>query len=83
MKRKFEAWVIQAVHDAIARVLATCPGQKLPTRSRGVANGLPLPLSGASRNLTTFRPAASVHEKQLKLHGRCPFSRAEGAADGR
>jgi hypothetical protein len=30
VKRKYDAWVTRAEHDAIARVLATCPGQPLP-----------------------------------------------------
>jgi hypothetical protein len=31
VKAKYGLWVTQAEHDAMARVLATCPGQKLPT----------------------------------------------------
>ncbi|GAA4360978.1 HNH endonuclease family protein [Angustibacter luteus] len=32
VKRAYGLWVTAAERDAIARVLATCPGQKLPTR---------------------------------------------------
>jgi hypothetical protein len=30
VKRKYHAWVTHAEHDAIARVLVSCPGQRLP-----------------------------------------------------
>jgi hypothetical protein len=30
VKKKYDLWVTQAEKDAIARVLATCPGQQLP-----------------------------------------------------
>jgi Protein of unknown function (DUF1524) len=30
VKRKYHAWVTRAEHDAIARVLRTCPAQRLP-----------------------------------------------------
>lgn len=30
VKRKYDAWVTQAEHDAIARVLARCPGERTP-----------------------------------------------------
>ena len=30
VKRRYGAWVTQAEHDAIARVLSRCPGQRLP-----------------------------------------------------
>ena len=33
VKAKYGLWVTQAEHDAIARVLAGCPGQKLPPDS--------------------------------------------------
>lgn len=31
VKQKYRLWVTQAEHDAIVRVLQTCPGQQLPT----------------------------------------------------
>jgi len=31
VKRKYRVWITQAEHDAIARVLARCPGRRLPT----------------------------------------------------
>jgi hypothetical protein len=34
VKTKYEAWVTQAEHDAIARVLAKCPDQPLPKTGR-------------------------------------------------
>lgn len=33
VKAKYSLWVTQAEHDAMARVLATCPGQALPTQN--------------------------------------------------
>ena len=30
VKHKYDAWVTQAEHDAIARILARCPGRRLP-----------------------------------------------------
>jgi hypothetical protein len=30
VKRRYGAWVTRAEHDAIARVLAKCPGERLP-----------------------------------------------------
>ena len=32
VKQAYGAWVTAAERDAIARILATCPGQPLPTR---------------------------------------------------
>lgn len=32
VKSKYQLWVTQAEHDAIARVLSTCPNQALPTK---------------------------------------------------
>ena len=34
VKRRYAAWVTRAEHDAIARVLARCPGQTLPRAGR-------------------------------------------------
>jgi hypothetical protein len=34
VKRKYDAWVTPTEHDAMARVLTRCPGQKLPTGGR-------------------------------------------------
>jgi hypothetical protein len=33
VKVKYQLWVTQAEHDAIVRILATCPGQQLPVVS--------------------------------------------------
>jgi hypothetical protein len=50
VKAKYKLWVTQAERDAIARVLATCPGQKLP------APGAPVHVT-ASRTPTTTATA--------------------------
>ena len=34
VKGKYQAWVTQAEHNAMARVLSTCPRQRLPTNGR-------------------------------------------------
>jgi len=43
VKRKYGAWVTRAEHDAMARVLAKCPGQRLPRGGRLGAPVVPRP----------------------------------------
>lgn len=55
VKQRYGLWVTQAEHDATARVLSTCPGQKLPK------SGLPPP-SASSRT----RPAIPVRQSHTQ-----------------
>jgi Protein of unknown function (DUF1524)/Excalibur calcium-binding domain len=57
VKTKYEAWVTQAEHDAIARVLTTCPGQQLPKSGRARVRVRPTHTVPASAPTATPEPA--------------------------
>lgn len=80
VKRKYRAWVTRAEHDAIARVLATCPGQKLPkpgARIQVQTNGTQPPPKTASTPTTDAAPPSSG---EGRAYANCTEARAHGAA---
>jgi Excalibur calcium-binding domain/Protein of unknown function (DUF1524) len=83
VKRKYQAWVTRAEHDAMARVLGPCPGEKLP--QGGVLPGPAVPAPAAPAQAATPRrhQAATPHGTGSG-HGRvfanCAAVRAAGLA---
>ncbi len=75
VKTKYRLWVTQAEKDAIGRVLATCPGQKLP------APGAPIPVT-----VTRTPPAIPNHHttsdtrrsRAGHVYANCTAARAAG-----
>ena len=57
MKTNYHAWVTQAEHDAIARVLATCPGEPLPTAGAGRERVVPTHTKPAPEPIATATAA--------------------------
>jgi hypothetical protein len=75
VKRKYKAWTTQAEHDAIARVLAKCPGQELPGSGRVEVQVRP------TREAATATPTPV--EPRLangRVFTNCDAARASGAA---
>ena len=81
VKTRYKAWVTRAEHDAIARVLATCPGQPLPKSARLRVRVVP----------THVEPAPTATQKPRKhssgtssgrghTYANCDAARAAGAA---
>jgi hypothetical protein len=70
VKMAYHLWVTPAEHDAIARVLATCPAQRLPTSSTSTQAGqnavapapapAPTPVPTTSAPATTAAPAPTT-----------------------
>lgn len=85
VKAKYHLWVTAAEHDAIARVLATCPSQPVPD------GGLPVTVaaSAAAPVQTTAPPAAAppppappppAGSTTEVYYANCSAARAAGAA---
>ena len=81
VKTKYESWVTKAEHDAIARVLATCPDEPLPRSGRKPVRVVP----------THVEPAPTAAPKPSKrgsgtgsgrghTYAGCHAARAAGAA---
>ncbi len=81
VKRRYAAWVTRAEHDAIARVLARCPGQTLPRAGR-----VRLPPGTVRPEATTPAPAPSPPSRSASPSGsgrvfrNCAAVRAAGLA---
>ena len=81
VKQRYHAWVTQAEHDAIARVLATCPGEPLP---KGGLTHLPVvPTHKAPSSTTTTtqpKPTPSASGGAGRVFANCDAVRAAGLA---
>lgn len=86
VKRRYDAWVTRAEHDAIARVLARCPGERLPRAGRlrvpVVATHRAVPHATPTRTPTAAATATAAPRRSR--HGRvfanCDAVRAAGLA---
>jgi hypothetical protein len=74
VKRRYGAWVTRAEHDAIARVLAGCPGTRLP---RSGARRVPVVVKRAPR--TTDSGGVFANCDAVRAAGLAPLRR--GSAD--
>jgi Excalibur calcium-binding domain/Protein of unknown function (DUF1524) len=78
VKIKYRLWVTQAEKDAIGRVLATCPGQKLPKSGRRIprtaSHTMPAPTATPSHSATgSGRRSGAGH-----VYANCTAARAAG-----
>jgi hypothetical protein len=79
VKDKYGAWVTQAEHDAMARVLATCPRQPLPKGGR--TRVIVVPRRTAPPTRTTPAPKATpAASRQGRVFANCDAVRAAGLA---
>lgn len=79
VKRKYRAWVTSAERDAIRRVLATCPDQKLPKPGARIHVHT---TSTQPPSTTTPKPttAAAPSSGGGRAYANCTQARAAGAA---
>jgi len=79
VKRRYAAWVTRAEHDAIARVLARCPGQTLPR-----AGGVRVPVDSVRPEAAAPAPRPPSRSGSPSGSGRvfrdCAAVRAAGLA---
>jgi Protein of unknown function (DUF1524)/Excalibur calcium-binding domain len=79
VKSKYGAWVTQAEHDAIARVLAACPGEKLPKFGR--VRVVPTHAEPAAEATATTKPnKTNAARGRAHYYENCDAARAAGAA---
>jgi hypothetical protein len=68
VKARYHLWLTQAEHDAMAHVLQSCPGQRVPQEARSVS-------------LVTVPPSHTRHPKPSHVYfDNCTEARAAGAA---
>ncbi len=83
VKRRYQAWVTRAEHDAMARVLGPCPGEKLPQGGVLPVPAVPAPAARAQAP-TPRRHQAPTPPRTGSGHGRvfanCAAVRAAGLA---
>jgi Protein of unknown function (DUF1524)/Excalibur calcium-binding domain len=81
VKTKYEGWVTQAEHDAIARVLATCPGQELPKSGRVRVRVVPTQTAPVPDPTATPEPTkAKGGSGEMQYFENCDAVRAAGRA---
>ena len=74
VKTKYKLWVTQAEKDAIGRVLATCPGQKLPEPGARIPVTLAAPTATSSHGTTSGRKGTGAGH----VYANCTAARAAG-----
>ncbi|GAB2922109.1 DUF1524 domain-containing protein [Rhodococcus aerolatus] len=83
VKARYELWVTPAERDAISTVLATCPGQPLPTGGTDPADlpadPAPSPTTRPAPSMAQPAPAAGADPVTLPFPN-CAAARAAGAA---
>jgi hypothetical protein len=86
VKATYSLWVTQAEHDAIARVLASCPDQQVPTEQKAPAKPVPAPAAPAPAAPAPAQPApvpapvAPAPAPAGVYYANCAAARAAGAA---
>jgi hypothetical protein len=81
VKTKYAAWVTQAEHDAMARVLATCPRQRLPTSGSVRVRVRPTHRApSTSTPAEPSQPAPSPSQEDGRVFANCAEVRAAGLA---
>src|SRR5262249_39164846 len=79
VKTKYGAWVTQAEHDATARVLASCPQERLPTSGRAAVRVRPT-RRAPSTPAAPKKAAPSVSQEDGRVFANCAAVRAAGLA---
>ncbi|MGC5168195.1 GmrSD restriction endonuclease domain-containing protein [Luteimicrobium sp. DT211] len=77
IKRVWHLWVTRAEHDAITRILATCPNQPVPsgaTKPRVIPKPAAMPTPAPMRRAAVPPPAAGKHPSTTAPldHWNCP-----------
>ncbi|AUZ33790.1 calcium-binding protein [Arthrobacter sp. PGP41] len=89
VKATYSLWVTKAEHDAMARILADCPGQLAPTNQEApatpapapaVAPALVAPAPAAPAPAAVPAPPAVVPAPAAAYFANCAAARAAGAA---
>ncbi|MDP9886037.1 pyruvate/2-oxoglutarate dehydrogenase complex dihydrolipoamide acyltransferase (E2) component [Sinomonas atrocyanea] len=87
VKATYGLWVTRAEHDAIARVLASCPDQQVPTDQKAPAKAAPAPAVPAAPAPVAPAPAqpapapvAPAPAPAGVYYANCAAARAAGAA---
>jgi hypothetical protein len=81
VKTKYKAWITLAEHDAIARVLASCPGQKLPKSGRDRIRVVPThPEPAIAATPEPRERSAGSRSGRGQVYANCDAARAAGAA---
>jgi hypothetical protein len=82
VKTKYELWVTRAEHDAIARVLAKCPGEKLPRigRSRVPVVSTHVDPVRAATTVTPRKRSPQTRSRRGHTYANCDAARAAGVA---
>jgi hypothetical protein len=81
VKTKYHLWVTRAEHDAIARVLSRCPGQRLPASGRKRVHVVPIHVDPAPTSTPKPRKREQVTASAGgRRYANCDAARAAGAA---
>ena len=82
VKRKYKAWITPAEHDAIARVLAACPSEKLPHAGVLRVPVVPTHKKPAATSAPTRTPSANSGNSSAggREFANCDAVRAAGLA---
>ncbi|GEB65055.1 hypothetical protein SAT01_25030 [Sinomonas atrocyanea] len=84
VKATYSLWVTQAEHDAIARVLASCPDQQVPTDQKAPAKPVPAPAAPApaapAQPAPAPAPVVPAPAPASVYYANCAAARAAGAA---
>jgi hypothetical protein len=80
VKATYSLWVTQAEHDAIARVLASCPDQQVPTDQKAPAKPVPAPAAPAAPAQPVPAPVAPAPAPAGVYYANCAAARAADAA---
>ena len=78
VKTKYKLWVTQAEKDAIGRVLATCPGQKLPEPGAAIPVTVTRTLPAPSANPGHSTPSGGRGSGAGHVYANCTAARAAG-----
>ena len=78
VKTKYKLWMTQAEKDAIGRVLATCPGQKLPEPGAAIPVTVTRTLPAPSANSGRSTPSGGGGSGAGHVYVNCTAARAAG-----
>ena len=80
VKGKYQAWVTQAEHNAMARVLSTCPRQRLPTNGRVRVRVIPTQKASTTPSTPNRPKATPAPATEGRVFANCAAVRAAGLA---
>jgi Excalibur calcium-binding domain len=71
VKARYGLWLTAPEHDAIATVLARCPGQKVPTESGAPASAPRTSTAPRARSTSTTSAHRSTPSIQVTIYANC------------